>query len=1260
MFGFFKRLFRKNRAPQHIHVGNTYQGQVIIKTGDGPLTVTRPELTISADWFNARLAASFDTEIQSKYIPELHQDHDFERRELLDIIDFAAYRSRCLRNVGAAQEALARFQIQFEALGNAMEAQGVRWVKPAPPFRTAVEETAAGLGALRDGIGLIQGLWDLPGYTLLGRLAELKPVGYAAHAPTRLRRNDWKDLLDRPLSDHFQLISLSSAHDQVYSELQALNDQVALFRSGIHHKIIAGSAGSGKTHMSALLIEKARASGDQVLFLKAKQFSGELGDLESALLRLWNIPFGYRYEEVLAELNAYAAAAGCRCLLIIDALNETTRATNGFSDIWRNHLPTLINKVTQYPHLYLVTTLRTSYIPDIWDVRPAGIAELPGFGSERDIIRACEKYFRYYRIRPRNLHSADLRLFSKPLLLDLFCKLLNEDRQEEKVVTLGAETYLNIFAGYTEHVIAEVKRRLGLQMGTPVQDGLRESSQRFLATNDAVLALDDFSTSFDPDTRVTTDRSIAHAVLEGYLLFIRDSVGRAEIVKHTQQEVGGYLLAQMLSEQYADLDALAADAGFREKIIGTDPARQHQLRLDILKFLIALRPGLILRLNDPDSLELAWWYVYNGYDGRDGAISAYLLTATPPALILDAALPASVASWTAAEAPVNFGLIAELLARLSQWDLDMTWTYYTHLHAHDLGSFVQGQTRRLLRDERLLDAQETLIARIIAFVTATTVRELRDGATVYLIEFGRRWPLLLTELAEYAATVPDSYIFERVIAANYGVALIRQYEGEYQQELLPEIAGRLVRLCFPPEGPPPSYNYIALDAVRHLAALAVHVGAWGELPVMALDLGSWTAPTEAEAAIIADSAEMDPPEPLGMDFGIYTIPRLVNDEFNRDDDARSQIYHRIFELGYQDLSAEKSSDERFREFFGGNYGQGEGKIDRLGKKYSWKAFFDYAGVLLERGQLPGDPDESETPVYERLSDVDIDISMPRTDHAVELRIHPEGLLDGRAENPEWYLADRTDIYAPYIDYMIDGLPYVLLHGSIDEKADEAYKVRSYVMTEAHLIVKNKHLDRLRGLTNKGREDWNRDIHYSPDSIRHTYFGELYWGDTIALRPREQLTVATGLTRKRKHILRPMDIFRVDSEYTREDIGREVEIDAEEQLRFESEPALADYLWETDSKTFAGSNTYVPSVRMGKYFGLKADPATGTIFDDQGPCFRRVSFSDGVVSNELYYMRADLVEQYLATHDLAILHQVKQHSYDLDQRGKRFMRYFLRE
>ncbi|MDQ6764310.1 MAG: hypothetical protein M3015_17025, partial [Bacteroidota bacterium] len=695
--------------------------------------------------------------------------------------------------------------------------------------------------------------------------------------------------------------------------------------------------------------------------------------------------------------------------------------------------------------------------------------------------------------------------------------------------------------------------------------------------------------------------------------------------------------------------------------------------LDILKFLIALRPELIKHLNDKDSVRLSWWYLYNGYAyNPDTTIEKYLLKVDKNDMIFEDILNASSKSWFNPINHLNFNFIAPLLDKLDVWEYEREWTFYIYKEVDFFYEFVDDNIRRIKNTHDSDFDYFKIVAKFLTYVISTNIRELRDLTTIYLLEFGKKFPFSLLELTEHSATLKDIYIYERLASCCYGVALNLQNNHQYVTEHLPLIAERLYHLQFAENPKTPVYNYIVIDSIKHLLDLALFkkVSHFNENEIHRITCYEysppydWIPPTEEQLQLINQSSEMDWPEPIGMDFGIYTIPRLMIEDNVNDREAISNVYKRIFEIGYRNLESPDFSDERFKDFYWGHKIRGlEGKVDRLGKKYSWKGFFDYAGFLLLHKQLNVfEKTNSGKEYYQRLGDVDIDISIPNPNYKEKVQLYTKDLLSQRDTDPEWYKETQIDTIVPFFEYQVSGDNYVMLYGRVDQRLDKEYKVRSFILAETLFIKKTDEINNLQiNITNK-IFDWNLDVHISADHLRNVYFGELYWADSMS--ENEELSkslLPTGNIVTIKTKISIEDTLHITG-YRREDIGKEIEKIYPEKLHFESEPTLAYYLWESNSKILAGHGEYYPSIKMGKYLGIKADPSEGKILDaNLKECFICIDHGDkNQPSNTFNYMRSDLLRKYMHDNNLVLIYQVKQHSYDENLKHNRQMKFYILE
>ena len=1231
--------------------------------------INRTSFEVTDTWFQSLLTISFDEEVKSKYIPELHKSSRFEREKLDDILNFQQWNKHFINQLRVCEDYIARFKASYRDFHQVLKAEEISITNSSHTFFKQIEELNKQLSVLEKDLTSLKTLLNVKGYEVLSKKNQFNEVLNPIPNIINFKRDNWSEFLSKEPENYHVLRYVFQHLNQVYYELTSLNQMISRFKpKNTFNKIIVGNAGTGKTHISAHLVTKLLENREYILFFKAKQFNGDNVELNKRILELMQVPPGYTLNEILEKLNNHALSKNQRCFFIIDALNETTKSSVGFSNIWKNQLQEFINQFSLFSNLYLICTLRTSYIENIWDNKPSFLEEIKGFEEHNDLNALCKQYFNYYKINVLNIDTADLNVFSVPLLLDLYCKLINESRLTEKEVTLDMNTYLQIFEDYIGKVISEVKRKLNLQKSKLIKEGLERSSEKFFGKNEAEITIDEFSDAFDKDDSITIDNSIARAVLEGYLIFIKDVINRNdEIVKHTQQEIGGFLLAKELSNKFLSIGDLLDDKEVNEKITGNDADKHHQLRLDILKFLIALRPEIITHLKNYDALRLSWWYLYNGFNPEQGEeISKHLLSEGVKNLKLEEILYTSSKHWFNPDSKFNFHFVAKVLERLDLWTFDLSWTFFIYKEEDFFYNFIEEHRNKINETDISYDK---VVAKFIAFATATNIRDLRDLATVYLIEFGKKHPLELLELAEYSTKLADDYIYERLISCCYGVALILQNNNDFVETILPDISKRLFQLQFAKDATHPVFNYIVTDSIKHLIEFAIYKKVFSldeeigkQLSNYKLSLPlDWKEPSEPQKELINQSHEMSWPEPIGMDFGIYTIPRLVYDSHKNERDAIANVYKRVFELGYKTSDFPEFEDKQFLDFyFGHSIYRKQGKVDRLGKKYSWKGFFDYAGVLLQKGKLKVFEQHSGKEFYDRLSDVDIDVSLPSQDYKLSVRLYEQDLIVNSNNNPDWHTEVKIDSITPLFKNFFDNNEYTMLHGFVEQRINEEYKTRSFLLVETFFIKKNENFEKAKKVSEITFTDWDLDNHFSPDHLRHAYFGEMYWADNIDGEEKNSVYVPTGKKKIIKRGIQIHDVFK-NPDYRREDIGGKIEEELDDRLYFESEPTLLEYLWESDSNILKGFGEYFPSIKMGKYLALKSEPERGEILDSNlNECFHCIDYREEFFKNKFNYMRSDLLKKYMSKNNLAILYQVKQHSYDEGYSHNRSMKFYIYE
>ena len=230
---------------------------------------------------------------------------------------------------------------------------------------------------------------------------------------------------------------------------------------------------------------------------------------------------------------------------------------------------------------------------------------------------------------------------------------------------------------------------------------------------------------------------------------------------------------------------------------------------------------------------------------------------------------------------------------------------------------------------------------------------------------------------------------------------------------------------------------------------------------------------------------------IRMDFGNYTIGRLIADRGNYDDKhpgyqaVLRQIKYRLLELGYSPATfgdIDKSIEqERW------HYRQDrESSTDRYGKKYSWIAFFEMYGVRESHQLL------DEWRKDEHTSDADIDPSFPEL--AKIWMPHINALFSEETKSPkQWLVHGPTPDYShllhelPEVDEQVGS--WTLLDGYIREKSAE-YDQRIFTFLRG-LLIQPAQKDQLNAKFYAIQYPGNFAIP-RPHEDYYTYGGEIPW------------------------------------------------------------------------------------------------------------------------------------------------------------------------
>jgi len=1042
-----------------------------------------------------------------------------------------------------------------------------------------------------------------------------------------------------------------------------------------NHYIIHASAGIGKTYFAAHIYNSLKVEEHYPLFIPGSAFSGNHSNLQLAFQKVFKYSDGTSLSKFFLKLNEFAKKKDKRIILIIDGLNETTYDLSGFSSIWEEGIENLTDDISKYEYLTFLATCRTSYLENNIDPTFSleGSYKLKGFEDFEIRKNAIEQYFNYYRIGCSNINNRNSRLFITPLILKIYCMGKNGDRLRDLNVELNHNSYEETLFRFVDAECIDIAKKLDRPSSQAIYNGINRSSEKFIYEISGSLDYDKFLESVQGKNidEIFKSTSIGCKFLDSELIFMKDiqPYFEGEKVVHTFQNVGGYLLAQYIYFNNSDPSNFVKSEEFTKSFSGAKKDRMygklnencHQLALDIMLFMVykyskndsqEYSNDLIDYTNDPLVFEYSWRFVQDYWGSNASARLEKKLRALCENFNLwDGLFEISFDEYIDVDNPLNFEYIKTFLLQIQPLYIDLIWGKNIYENIGRFRDFLGIDYSEYSEDKMKIAIDITI------WLLESTSHNLRDLATKKLLEYGSNNPnFIISKIEEYAKS-GRLYIYERLAGIAYGICLRNQNNQTFIKNELRKYAEIVYKMQFSDNPTAFSYHYIIIDCFKHIIDLAVYLEVF-EIPekdrvrlreYKFFYSEDWQNITEEDKNRVSLQWKGYPdPDPLSGDFVTYTIPRLLKNNKNGHVDAVAHIYKRLLINGYKPVEDLDFLSGVEKDFYTGvrRYGIG-GKIDRVGKKYSWTAFFEYAGYLLNIGELGVfyDGDSSVTSFYDRLSDVELEVSNP-SKSVERAKLYSTQLLAEKIDSPKWTYIEKFDSLNEVFSQQFESKKFTLLYGYYveSEKSEHSFSVRSFLLIEPFLVKREDVYGKEDQIMNR-TIGWEYDLH-SGGAINKTYFGELYWADTIPDMKQEWESVPSNEMQEVDNSIMAEDLSLIEMFHAKKMKKKGKEI-IPVQIPLTVEPAIVDYSWESNSEIYNSLRCNIPSPNIGKHLKLKADPISFQILDENNKrAFLSVEYGDNeTLKQESDYIRTDLLQKYLQDKGLVLMYQIKQHTFD---------------
>ncbi len=647
-----------------------------------------------------------------------------------------------------------------------------------------------------------------------------RAVSAASSAVWKFKAVDKNDT-DAIRSAEYHVRQFSNKLHDFLDELSGENWAIANTRE----LLLYGDAGMGKSHLLADAVSHQIERGRPALLILGSTLRE--ADPWTQIIEQLGIQ-GTSTEQFLAALDAAGQAAGCRAVVVIDAINER----HGIA-LWATRLPSFLKSIAAFPHVGIAVSCRTTYLPHIVDAN----AQLKTLRRVKHIGFAGNAAAANYYLDKRGIVRMSAPSFEpefdNPLFLKTCCDFLNKSGKNE--IPRSLRGVVSIFDFYSGAVAQSIERRMGLdakqnivRRALAALSEIFEAGDRGYADIAAALAAME---AIHPSRGLAEQSLIQQLESEGVIAIepVQDDHGKlVEQVRFTFERYSDFRIASRLLEQHfnaSDPKASFANGTTLRAYLEDDKAYTRAGVVEAMSTLVPESSGIELIdavgksdasyiLTDAFITSVLWreqkHFTQRTFDllkeasrfsGRDEMMSALIAVATEP------------------DNPFNAKYLHDRLKNLSMPERDKRWTTYLVQDQGDEGSSFETLISWALQNGlgTIDDSRAELAATCLSWSFTTSDRAMRDRATKALASLLSVRLHLAAKLVDKFANVNDFYVLERVLASAYGAAL----QG-LTTSWLAELATASFNCVFAVD--PPVQHLLIRDYARGIAELAAHKG----------------------------------------------------------------------------------------------------------------------------------------------------------------------------------------------------------------------------------------------------------------------------------------------------------------------------------------------------------------------------------------------------------------------------------------------------
>lgn len=1057
----------------------------------------------------------------------------------------------------------------------------------------------------------------------------------------QLNELDKKSIYIKKLLNFYKEIELSE------NEKEIINNKML---------ILTGKAGSGKSHLLGSTNKRIIDRDDYSILILGHTFINDNTVMNQIME---NYGSDYSFNEFLDVLEGIGSINNRDVYIFIDAINESS-----FKKIWKNNLSNLYEEINKRKFIKLIVSIRNGYEKYVLnehiknEIKNNKISKIEHFGFSGNSIEVMNSFFNHYNITfsPSDFLNYEL---TNPLFLKLYCEVYSE----------GEKSFSKLFEDITDAIYSEVKEKLNIEEEYNIlKDLLLDIASVLYKNNDMSISRKELNTlEYWREYKLSSIKIIPILLKNG--LLVNFHIQDEEYYSFSYNLLGDYLQAKYIVKESKCIEDIFVAIN---KLLQINDGKIGKfVNLDIFNFICELSfekfnvdpiNDTLSKLDDERSIDILLDKYIEGQSIRNSSnidIQSFNKIVKNNPIVPETFFKMLIENSLKSDSELNSNYLHNVLYKENLNNRDRIWTTYINQLAHDEDRLYQ--IVRYIEEGRSIDSlnmeDKKHLITLLAWLFTSSNRNLRDKASKALIEVLKNsYDLCLYTLERFEG-VNDPYVIQRLYGCVFG-ACTKNLDSNKQE--FKKLAEYVYSSVFNKKNVYP--DILLRDYSRLIIEKYLSINENGETSINRKRIlppyNSEKIPIVPEKEYYDEESLIDNglnridssmrPDIKGLgygDFGRYVFQSALQSFENVD---ILNLYHYAMHYIIDNLGYKNELFGVYDYHIGYTDRHDTKKLERIGKKYQWIAFYNILARVSDKYKLEdlyNDGDKFIGPWNPYVRDFDptvnINISLP-DDQKPKFTIYNKEEFISEQEKDDKKITEWTKFKANMFDESLiqaddSSREWIVLYNfkELYSKADSYTKNSEYNRNGEQNIwrisqgyfIKEEEFNRLKkSLINKnflGR--WFPEGY---SSIYNLFNREYYWSSGYKDTFTHEWSEYFKKTGEKQIIQREGKLPKLDGfSITFESKKWEEEIELKEKVA-DILPAFHKYVWEEefDASQEEPVSFHVPCKELITSLIIQQKNYDGYFYDDKDELIAYDSV-DNKYSHR-FLIRKDYIDKFL--------------------------------